>query len=130
MTLNPCNSEWSAGGSSGGEGSCIRFKGSAIGIGTDIGGSIRIPASFNGVYGFRPTALRMPYSGVHTVAGGQEALRSVAGPLARSVDDLELLMRSVLDSEPWNIETSLVPLPWRSSTSTNKITVGIMHSNG
>ncbi|EXJ78169.1 hypothetical protein A1O3_09330 [Capronia epimyces CBS 606.96] len=132
MTLNPCNTSLSAGGSSGGEGACIRLRGSAIGIGTDIGGSIRIPSSFNGVYGFRPTALRMPYQGIHTVAGGQEALRSVAGPLANSMDDLELVMRSVLDQSPWEIETSLVPLPWRSVPvqATREMTVGIMHSNG
>ncbi|KAF2490326.1 amidase signature enzyme [Lophium mytilinum] len=110
ITLNPTNRTLSAGGSSGGEGSCIAFKGSAIGVGTDIGGSIRIPSSFNGVYGFRPTALRLPYKGVHTVAGGQEALRSVIGPLSRSVDDLELFMRSVLQHEPWDIEVGLAPL--------------------
>ncbi|KAK5312773.1 hypothetical protein LTR93_011194 [Exophiala xenobiotica] len=72
----------------------------------------------------------MPYQGVHTVAGGQEALRSVAGPLANSIDSVELLMKSVLAQEPWEIETSLVPLPWRSVPAKRDITVGIMHSNG
>ena len=60
-TVNPNNRLLSAGGSSGGEGASIRLRCSAIGIGTDIGGSIRIPALMCGVYGFRPTALRMPY---------------------------------------------------------------------
>lgn len=130
MTLNPTNRNLSAGGSSGGEGSCIAFRGSAIGVGTDIGGSIRIPSSFNGVYGFRPTALRLPYNGVHTVAGGQEALRSVIGPLARSVDDLELFMRSVLEQEPWDTAIGLAPLPWKKAPDMTNMTVGIMHTNG
>lgn len=130
MTLNPVNRLLSAGGSSGGEGSCIAFKGSAIGVGTDIGGSIRIPSSFNGVYGFRPTALRLPYNGVYTVAGGQEALRSVIGPLARSVDDLELFMRAVLDQEPWDISIGLAPIPWAPTPDMSKMTIGILHTNG
>lgn len=130
MTLNPFNRKLSPGGSSGGEGSCIRFRGSAIGVGTDIGGSIRIPSSFCGVYGFRPTALRIPYQGVYTVAGGQEALRSVIGPLARSIDDLELFMKSILDQNPADTEMSLVPLPWRSVSDPEKLTVGIMYTNG
>lgn len=130
MTLNPLNSRLSPGGSSGGEGACVKFKGSAIGLGTDIGGSIRIPSSFNGIYGFRPTALRIPYKGIYTVSGGQEALRSVAGPMARSIDDLELVMKTIIDQNPWDEETSLVPLPWKMITPTESIKIGIMHSNG
>jgi amidase len=62
-TTNPKNQNLSAGGSSGGEGALISLKGSPIGFGTDIGGSIRIPAAFCGLYGLRPSAGRLPYEG-------------------------------------------------------------------
>lgn len=54
-TLNPANRKLTSGGSSGGEGALIALKGSPLGVGSDIGGSIRIPAGFNGLYGLRPT---------------------------------------------------------------------------
>lgn len=54
QTWNPKNRNLSCGGSSGGEGALIALRGSPVGFGTDIGGSIRIPAAFNGLYGLRP----------------------------------------------------------------------------
>ncbi len=61
QTLNPCNLQKTPGGSSGGEGALIGGGGSILGIGTDIGGSIRIPASFCGICGFKPTSSRLRY---------------------------------------------------------------------
>lgn len=61
QTLNPCNLQKTPGGSSGGEGALIGGGGSILGIGTDIGGSIRIPASFCGICGFKPTSRRLRY---------------------------------------------------------------------
>jgi amidase len=58
---NPKNRNLSAGGSSGGEGALIGARGSPLGFGTDIGGSIRIPAAFNGLFGLRASAGRIPY---------------------------------------------------------------------
>lgn len=63
-TNNPKNRNLSSGGSSGGEGALISLKGSPIGFGTDIGGSVRIPAGFNGLYGIKPSHGRMPYEGM------------------------------------------------------------------
>jgi amidase len=63
-TWNPKNRHLTSGGSSGGEGALIGLKGSPIGFGSDIGGSIRIPAGFNGLYGIRPSSGRMPYEGM------------------------------------------------------------------
>ncbi len=60
-TTNPKNRNLSCGGSSGGEGALIGLRGSPLGLGTDIGGSIRIPAAFNGLYGLRPSSGRLPY---------------------------------------------------------------------
>ncbi|KNG83128.1 glutamyl-tRNA(gln) amidotransferase subunit A [Aspergillus nomiae NRRL 13137] len=62
---------------------------------------------------------------------GQEAILGVVGPLAaQSLDDLELFQRVVLDAEPWDVETSLVPLPWRRVKENREFTVGIMWDDG
>lgn len=55
-TLNPYNTHYTSGGSSGGEGALIGSGGSMAGLGSDIAGSIRIPANFNGIFGHKPTA--------------------------------------------------------------------------
>ena len=87
-TNNPWNPERSSGGSSGGEGAIIAAGGSALGLGTDIGGSLRIPAVFCGLASLRPTAGRCPDLGRASVPVGQCAVASQIGPLARCVDDV------------------------------------------
>lgn len=64
LTLNPHNPQKTSGGSSGGEGALIGGGGSVLGLGSDIGGSIRIPSSFCGICGFKPTANRLRWVGV------------------------------------------------------------------
>ncbi|RDW59861.1 fatty-acid amide hydrolase [Coleophoma cylindrospora] len=129
-TVNPWNRKLSPGGSSGGEGASLGFKCAALGIGTDIGGSIRAPAAFCGSYGFRPTALRNPYKGVILAGDGQESIKCVIGPLSNSLSDIELFQSTVLDQEPWDEETSLVPLPWKEVTPAKEFTVGILRDDG
>ena len=88
--LNPHKLKLGAGGSSGGEGALVAMRGSILGIGTDIGGSIRIPALCNGTYGFKPSSHRVPYGGqASPVRAGSPGFPPVAGPLANSFDDLE-----------------------------------------
>jgi Asp-tRNA(Asn)/Glu-tRNA(Gln) amidotransferase A subunit family amidase len=74
LSKNPWNPNFSIGGSSGGEGGLVPSKCVPLGIGTDIGGSIRAPSLFGGAYGFKPTSARssmkgtvMPYPGDHLV---------------------------------------------------------------
>lgn len=131
-TLNPRDLRLSPGGSSGGEGVSIGAGCAVLGIGTDIGGSVRAPAAFNNCYGLRPTALRVPVLGQTGVSGGQESIRGVAGPLARSVEGLEIWMRSVLEQEPWEYETSLMPVPWRKDVkfTPGDFTIGVMWDDG
>ncbi|OQE39199.1 hypothetical protein PENCOP_c007G07661 [Penicillium coprophilum] len=130
-TMNPLNRTLSPGGSSGGEGASMGFRCAPLGIGSDIGGSIRCPAAFCGVYGFRPSTLRNPVTGIKVAASGQEGIRGVVGPLAsRSIEDLELFQRAALEQEPWNIETSLMPVPWKTVAPTRDMTVAIMWDDG
>ncbi|KAL3441250.1 amidase signature domain-containing protein [Aspergillus insuetus] len=130
-TLNPFNRTLTPGGSSGGEGASMGFQCAPLGIGTDIGGSIRCPAAFCGAYGFRPTARRNPSSGLKLPEPGHESILGVIGPLAsQSVEDLDLFQRAALAQEPWDVETSLVPAPWRSVSPTKDMTVAIMWDDG
>ncbi|PWY68972.1 acetamidase [Aspergillus sclerotioniger CBS 115572] len=113
-TYNPNNRLLSSGGSSGGEGALLALRGSPAGFGTDIGGSIRIPAAFNGVFGLRPSAGRMPYEGAANSIDGQNTILSVIGPMATSVESLRLLFKAVLSQKPWLHDPLALPLPWRN----------------
>ncbi|KAI9793293.1 MAG: Acetamidase [Piccolia ochrophora] len=112
-TTNPKNRHLSCGGSSGGEGALIALRGSPGGFGTDIGGSIRIPAAFNGLYGIRPSSGRLPYEGMANSMDGQNSMLSVVGPLAQTAASLRLLVKSVLEQEPWLHDPLVVEMPWR-----------------
>ncbi|KAF2263108.1 amidase [Lojkania enalia] len=113
LTHNPKNRSLSSGGSSGGEGALIGLRGSPVGFGTDIGGSIRIPAAFNGLYGIRPSVGRMPYEGMANSMDGQNSILSVVGPLATSVPSLRLVMKAILAQKPWLHDPLVHELPWR-----------------
>lgn len=91
-TCNPWDVDRSSGGSSGGEGAIVAAGGSALGLGTDIGGSIRIPAAFCGIAALRPTAGRLPDIGRLSVPVGQLGVASQVGPMARHVEDLALAL--------------------------------------
>ncbi|CAD0027269.1 unnamed protein product [Aureobasidium pullulans] len=111
---NPTNRNLSSGGSSGGEGALISLKGSPLGFGTDIGGSIRIPAAFNGLFGLRPSSGRLPYEGMANSFDGAPSILSVVGPLSSSSAGLKLAMQSILQTEPWQRDPRVHPLPWRN----------------
>ncbi|KAL5877068.1 hypothetical protein ACKVWC_006224 [Pyricularia oryzae] len=112
-TLNPHNMILSSGGSSGGEGALIALGGSAIGVGTDIGGSVRIPAGFCGIFSLKPTPERLSYRTVANAIPGQTTYRSAVGYMGTSVDGLNLMLKSVLSTKPWAKDPAVVPLPYR-----------------
>ncbi|HSZ63055.1 MAG TPA: amidase [Terriglobales bacterium] len=90
-TNNPWDLTRTAGGSSGGEAAAIAAGLSAGGVGSDGGGSIRVPAHFCGICGLKPTPGRVPSTGHYPKAGGPFALIGVVGPMARTVEDLRAL---------------------------------------
>jgi amidase len=90
-TTNPRNRNWSCGGSSGGEGALLAMRGSVLGVGTDIGGSIRVPAAFNSLYGLRSSHGRLPYAKMANSMEGQETVHSVVGPMGHSVEGIDFL---------------------------------------
>ncbi len=87
---NPWNLARSAGGSSGGEAAIIAAGGSPLGLGTDRGGILRVPANFRGIASFKPTAGRIPDAGRYSIPIGQRAIVSQVGVLARHVGDVAL----------------------------------------
>jgi Asp-tRNA(Asn)/Glu-tRNA(Gln) amidotransferase A subunit family amidase len=91
-TNNPWDSNRTAGGSSGGEGALLAAGGAAAGLGSDIGGSIRLPSHFNGIVGFKPGMNSISMEGHFPQAGTKLQKRMLsAGPMGKSVRDMELL---------------------------------------
>ncbi|KAF9467706.1 amidase signature domain-containing protein [Collybia nuda] len=111
-TLNPHNRSLTCGGSSGGEGALMGMKGAPIGVGSDVGGSIRIPAAFCGSYGLRPSYGRVPYSGSVNSLEGQDSIPSVLGPLSNSIQGLKTFLQGVVSQEPWLKDPLVVRKRW------------------
>jgi fatty acid amide hydrolase 2 len=92
-TNNPYDASRIVGGSSGGEGSIVGSGASPFGLGSDIGGSIRMPAFFNGVFGHKPSGGAVPFTGQFPSAEGKAVRYLTTGPLCRRADDLMPLLR-------------------------------------
>jgi fatty acid amide hydrolase 2 len=92
-TNNAYDPRRTAGGSSGGEGAAIGSGGSPFGLGTDLGGSIRVPAFFNGVFGHKPSLGLVPLTGHYPIPGEDSGRLSYAGPITRRAEDLMPLLR-------------------------------------
>lgn len=133
-TLNPHKTSLTAGGSSGGEGALVAFRGSILGVGTDLGGSIRIPALCCGVYGFKPTTSRVPFGDPPPpgVMDGLPMVVTTAGPLGHSISDLKLFMQTVIDDgHAWKYDPSASAVPWNIPQDINlknngSLTIGVL----
>ncbi|CAH1242951.1 FAAH [Branchiostoma lanceolatum] len=112
-TLNPHDPTRSPGGSSGGEAALIGGGGSVLGIGNDIAGSIRIPAHFCGICGFKPTANRLSTRGYFNCSPGIQGVISTCGPMARDVDSLVLVMKALLVPDMFELDPLVPPIPFR-----------------
>jgi amidase len=112
-TLNPNNQNLSCGGSSGGEGALQALRGSVVGLGTDIGGSVRIPAAFSGIYALKPTHTRLSYRDVANTIPGETTYASTVGVMGTSIDVLRLVFSSIVSTQPWKRDPNVVPIPWR-----------------
>ncbi|KAF9771233.1 hypothetical protein IL306_011151 [Fusarium sp. DS 682] len=113
QTLNPINQDLSCGGSSGGEAALMALGGSSVGVGTDIGGSLRIPAGFCGIFSIKPTSNRLSYRDVANTNPGQDTYRSTIGFMGTSIDALEVVFKVVLGTEPWLKDLAVILIPFR-----------------
>lgn len=126
-TLNPNGLHLTAGGSTGGEGALVALKGSILGVGTDIAGSIRIPSYCNGITGFKPSSRRVPYGG-QTGPGraGSWAIAASLGPICRSVKDATFFCEAVLSQDCWVYDEMVISAPWRDiQLSQKKLKLGV-----
>ena len=121
--LNPWNKSRTPGGSSGGEAGLVAARCSPLGLGSDMGGSIRAPSTFCGVYGFKPSSKRVTIKGHAHVSKAFDGLSMFVpisvGPLAKSTDDVILMMKCILN-ENFHRENKFkdggdsffTPIPW------------------
>lgn len=126
-TRNPHKLSLTAGGSSGGEGALVAMRGSPLGIGTDIAGSIRIPALCNGTFGFKPSSGRLPYRG--QCAAGRKGMAGIApsaGPVTHSAGDARLLLKTVFDAPCSDLDEMALAIPWNEAASKPSLSLGIM----
>ena len=92
--MNPWNTERICGGSSGGDAGLVATKCVPISLATDIGGSIRVPAVYNGIFGFKTSTGRVSSAGnIYDFIPTLEYNKSARGPLATSVDDVKLMLQ-------------------------------------
>jgi amidase len=125
--LNPYSEKVTAGGSSGGEGALVALRGSPLGVGTDIAGSIRIPALCCGLVGFKPTVGRVPYGGQTSPSRpGMTGIAPTAGPLCHSARDAELFLRVVFNSNAADLDDGALGIPWIEPARQSILTIGIM----
>ena len=108
-TNNPYDVSRSPGGSSGGEAAAIAAGASPLGIGSDSGGSLRVPAHFCGVATLKPTTGRVPNTGVFGHAGGLTDPRTQIGPVARTVRDLALALPLMAGAD--GRDSGVIPMP-------------------
>jgi len=109
-TNNPWDVERTPGGSSGGEAAAIAAFCSAGGVASDGGGSIRVPAHFCGIAGLKPTPGRVPGTGHFPSMGYPGGLVGVAGPMARTAEDLRLLFAALAGYDGQDPFSAPVPL--------------------
>ncbi|KOS13503.1 fatty-acid amide hydrolase [Malassezia pachydermatis] len=129
-TRNAHNRLCSAAGSSGGEGTLLSLRGAPLGVGSDIGGSIRLPASVAGVWGLKVTPGRFSTDGVRRILPGQVLVPAVVGPMANSLGALQVFTQLALADQPWLRDPSVVELPWRPVTLAPKLVLGLLVSDG
>ncbi len=116
---NPWNPTRTPGGSSGGDGALVALRAAPLAIGTDIGGSVRIPAHYCGIFGFKPTPQRFTHHGTTAPRprniDGQQLVKATAGPLAHTASDLVAVVRAWLQPQMWRSDPTVAPVPFNEA---------------
>jgi len=128
-TSNPWKLAHSAGGSSGGEAAAIAAGCSAGGVGSDGGGSIRVPAHFCGICGLKPTPGRVPATGHFPPGAGAFSWIGVVGPMARTIADVRLLFEVIAGPDPGDALSAPVPSRAYREGELRGMRIGILESD-
>jgi len=118
------------GGSSGGEAAAIASGCSAGGVGSDGGGSIRIPAHFSGICGLKPTPGRIPSTGHYPVSAGPFAQLGVVGPMARTIKDMAILFEVMAGPDIGDPASAPVPIRRKSAEQIRRLRVRYFEDDG
>jgi Asp-tRNA(Asn)/Glu-tRNA(Gln) amidotransferase A subunit family amidase len=129
-TNNPWDLTRTPGGSSGGEAAAIASRCSAGGVGSDGGGSIRVPAHFCGICGLKPTPGRIPATGHFPTSVGPFALLGVVGPMARTVADLRVLFEVMQGPDEGDTSAAPVRVRWPSWQDLKRLRIGYFEDDG
>jgi len=129
-TNNPWDLSRTPGGSSGGEAAAIAAGCSAGGVGSDGGGSIRVPAHFTGICGLKPTPGRIPATGHFPTSVGPFAQLGVVGPMARTVADLKVLFEVMQGPDAGDVSAAPVPVRWLGPSGLKKTRIGYFEDDG
>ena len=127
-TSNPWNLAYSAGGSSGGEAAAIGAGCSMGGVGSDGGGSIRVPAHFCGICGLKPTPGRIAATGHFPSAAGAFGWIGVVGPMARTIADVRALFEVMAGPDAGDAHSAPVPFRSYSERDLRTTRIGILES--
>ena len=128
-TSNPWNLAYTAGGSSGGEAAAIAAGCSMGGVGSDGGGSIRVPAHFCGICGLKPTPGYIPSTGHFPSCAGPFGWIGVVGPMARTIADVRALFEVMAGPDPGDAHSAPVPLRSYTENDLRGIRIGILESS-
>jgi Asp-tRNA(Asn)/Glu-tRNA(Gln) amidotransferase A subunit family amidase len=129
-TNNPWDLSRTPGGSSGGEAAAIASGCSAGGVGSDGGGSIRVPAHFSGICGLKPTPGRIPATGHFPTSVGPFALLGVVGPMTRTVEDLKILFEVMQGPDFGDTSSAPVHVRWPEMSDLKKLRIGYFEDDG
>jgi Asp-tRNA(Asn)/Glu-tRNA(Gln) amidotransferase A subunit family amidase len=129
-TNNPWDLSRTAGGSSGGEAAAIASGCSAAGVGSDGGGSIRVPAHFTGICGLKPTPGRIPATGHFPVSVGPFAYLGVVGPMARTIADVQAMFEVMAGADFGDPSSAPVPLSTVRGEKLRSMRIGYFGDDG
>jgi Asp-tRNA(Asn)/Glu-tRNA(Gln) amidotransferase A subunit family amidase len=130
QTRNPWNLEYTSGGSSGGESAAIASGMSAVGLGSDSGGSVRTPAHFTGICSLKPTPGRIPATGHEPPCVGPFAVLGAIGPMARTMGDVRLLFETLCHPDPTDPVSPPVALRSIRRSELKQIPIGYFEDDG
>lgn len=129
-THNPWDTDRSPGGSSGGESAAIAAGLSAGGLGSDSGGSVRVPAHFTGICSLKPTPGRIPGRGHLPPCVGPFSILGAIGPMARTIADVALLFRALSGQDPLDPVSPPLALREPSLDDLRKVSIGFFEDDG
>ena len=129
-TNNPWDLSRTSGGSSGGEAAAIASGCSAGGVGSDGGGSVRVPAHFSGICGLKPTPGRIPATGHFPQSVGPFALTGVVGPMTRTIADLKVFFEVMQGPDDGDPSAAPVPVRWPSPDELKKTRIAYFEDDG